>query len=286
MALSATHSLLASYGERAVSRLAAEAWLRPASRAVDEAAARAVGGIFRLFLPAGDAADVARRTVETIHTAAGMTRDRWYATRHAEAVQYLTSRGLDPQRAWWAAVALLGHWAHETGHGRHETDYALGNIRANASWRGLVHLLQGDDDRAPAPYRAYASLREGVADNASLAVDGARYAPAFRALLASWGRGPFVVTSSNRTVAFPMDVVQWYADLTRAGWHPYSEESQATYRGTVTMAAASLLAAQGAAAQGGASTTSGAGRAALAVLGGLGVAAGGYGAWRAVARRR
>ena len=156
-----------------------------------------------------------------------------------------------PALAWWVAIALLGHYAVETGWGRSEYNYALGNIRAN-NWTGPVHYLQGNDDAAPAPYRAYPTLDEGVEDNVRLATGtardgtllaGSRYQPSFLALLRSDGRGPYTVTADGRTVAFPIDAVEWYADLTRAGWHPYSDASQYTYRSTVTKVAQTVGAA-------------------------------------------
>ena len=173
-----------------------------------------------------------------VPTGRDLGREGWIRTRHAAAVRALVRRGLPPALAWWAAMALVGQWADETGWGRAEWDYALGNIRATPAWTGPVHYLQGSDDAQPAPYRAYASLDAGVEDAVRLAVDGARYAPAFHALLAS-GRagGPYVVATEGRAVAFPIDVVRWHADLTRAGWHPYSEASQDTFRSTVTRVA-------------------------------------------------
>lgn len=192
-----------------------------------------------VIAPAGD-------VVTLTHTAQGLSRQDWIRSRHAAAVAALEARSVPPELAWWAAVALMGHWANETGWGRAETDYALGNIRTSPDWTGDVHYLQGSDDAAPAPYRAYASLDEGVEDNVRLATGTnrtgelaarSRYQPAFLALLASAPGGPYVVSADGRTVAFPIDVVRWYADLTHAGWHPYSEASMQTFRGTVTRVA-------------------------------------------------
>lgn len=173
-----------------------------------------------------------------VPTGRELGRETWIRTRHAAAMRALLRRGLPPALAWWVAMALVAQWAHETGYGRAEWDYALGNIRATSAWTGPVHYLQGSDDAAPAPYRAYATLDEGAEDAVRLAVDGPRYAPAFHALLTS-GRtgGPYVVATEGRVVAFPVDVDRWHADLTRAGWHPYSEASQATFRSTVTRVA-------------------------------------------------
>ena len=170
-------------------------------------------------------------------SAAGLSREQWIQTRHAAAVDDLVRRGMDSALAWYIAMALVAHWAHETGYGNAEWDFALGNIRADAAWTGRVHYLRGADDAAPAPYRAYDSLAEGVADAVRLAVDGPRYRPAFAALLASSETGPYTTAASGRTVSLPIDAVQWYADLTRAGWHAYSEESQAIYRSTLTRVA-------------------------------------------------
>lgn len=173
-----------------------------------------------------------------VSTGRDLGREAWIRTRHAAAVRALTRRGIPTSLAWWAAMALVGQWADETGWGRAEWDYALGNIRATTAWTGPVHYLQGNDDAAPSPYRAYNSLDDGAEDAVRLAVDGPRYRPAFLALLASArARAPYVVATEGRVVAFPIDVVQWHADLTRAGWHPYSEASQTTFRSTVTRVA-------------------------------------------------
>jgi hypothetical protein len=185
-------------------------------------------------------------TIGPSRTANGLSMEDWYRTRHAAAVDALRARGLSLEDAWWVAMALVAHWAHETGHGRGESDYALGNIRATPSWAGPVHYLQGSDDLdGPRPYRAYRSLAAGVDDSVRLATgieaDGtfagsSRYRPALVKLLASKANGPYVVSADGRTGTFPLDVVEWYADLTRAGWHPYSEDSQYIFRSTVTRA--------------------------------------------------
>lgn len=169
-------------------------------------------------------------------TARGMTPAEWSRTRHAEAVRALQRRGLSLPLAWWAAMALVGHWAYETGWGRAEWDYAVGNIRATG-WSGPVHYLQGSDDAEPRPYRAYDTLADGIEDNIRLAVDNARYRPAFEGLLASQQGGPYLVRAEGREVYFPLDVAGWQGALTRAGWHPPSEASAATFRSTVTRVA-------------------------------------------------
>lgn len=210
--------------------------------AMDIVADHGWGRFERVTLPAGDVGPGTR-------TADGMTIDAWARSRHAAAVDALVARGLPAQLAWWVAVAIVGHWANEVGWGRSERDYALGNIRAGSGWGGAVHYLQGSDDPAPAPYRAYRSLADGVEDNIRLATgverDGtlaerSRYQRAFLDLVASVSDGPYVVSSGGRSVAFPVDVVAWYAALTRAGWHPYSEESMSTYRSTITRAAVAV----------------------------------------------
>lgn len=146
---------------------------------------------------------------------------------------------MNHEQAWWAAIALLGHWIREVSHGRSEHNFAVGNIRAtNAAWpNGLVHYLQGGDDAQPAPYRAYASVDAGVEDSVRLAVDGSRYRPAMQRLLASESNGPYVVSYGSRSVQFPVDVVQWYADLMNAGWHPYTDAGLDEFRSTVISAA-------------------------------------------------
>lgn len=174
-------------------------------------------------------------------TGVSLSKEDWIRTRHAAAMRAFLRRGVDASAAWYAAGALVAHWAHETGWGRAEWDFALGNIRANAGWTGLVHYLNDSNGmNPPRPYRAYATLDEGAEDAVRLAVDGPLYRPSFLALLSSAQRGPFTVQVDGRTAVLPLDAVQWYADLTRAGWHPYSEQSQYVFQSTLTRVAETM----------------------------------------------
>ena len=171
-------------------------------------------------------------------TGFSLSMDDWIHTRHAAAMRALLRRGVGETAAWYAAVALVAQWAHETGWGRAEWDYALGNIRANPGWTGLIHYLDDSGGLyAPRPYRAYATLDEGAEDAVRLVVDAPMYRPSFLALIASSIDGPFTVQADNRSVRLPMDAVQWYADITRAGWHPFSDRSQYIFQSTLTRTA-------------------------------------------------
>ena len=175
-------------------------------------------------------------TVPATYTG-GNDRTAWIRSRHAAAVEALQRRGLSYTQAWWAAVALLGHWIRETGWGRSEHQFSVGNIRATSAWNGRVQYLQGGDDAAPAPYRAYGSVAEGVENAVKLAVDSSLYRHAFQQLLASESGGPYVVNYGTKSVAFPIDAPAWYSALAHAGWHPWTAEGMAEYRGTVIAAA-------------------------------------------------
>lgn len=134
----------------------------------------------------------------------------------ADRAQWVTSRaaalqaiGLPPR----VAAALVAHYARETGWGRSEWNYALGNIR----WRGTgpAFLQQGSDDPVPRPYRAYDSLEDGVRGAVGLASSG-RYAAGWQALM-NGGRE-----------------IDWYLRLMvpapgTAGWHPYSDNALDEY---------------------------------------------------------
>lgn len=175
------------------------------------------------FLPAGAVAHV--RT-------GGINRAAWTRSRHAAAVAEFERRGLDRSTAWWVAAALVSQWARETGWGRDEWSCSEGNIRATSSWRGDTMLLQGSDDSAPAPYRAYPvepNCETGVADAIRLAVDGARYRAAYRRLVASAAGGPYVVGNATR-YAVPLDLVTWYSELMTAGWNPWTQAGLDEYR--------------------------------------------------------
>lgn len=142
----------------------------------------------------------------------GADRDAWIRTRHAALVAELERRGIG--NAWNLAMAPVAHWGDETGWGRAEYDYAIGNIR-NVGQCPLAHMLQGSDDAQPAPYCAYRSLDEGVARTLDLILrrDSRRdYLTAFE-YLQSTG-----------------DPVGWFERLLRAGWHPWSQASVDSFR--------------------------------------------------------
>jgi hypothetical protein len=105
------------------------------------------------------------------------------------------------------AAALLAHYTRETGWGRSEHNFSLGNIR----WTGMgpAFYQQGADDPAPRPYRAYDSAEEGARDAVRLASSG-RYAAGWQRLTAGGSEA------------------EWYSRLMQpvdgvAGWHPYSD---------------------------------------------------------------
>jgi len=105
------------------------------------------------------------------------------------------------------AAALLAHYTRETGWGRSEHNYSLGNIRWTGA--GPAFYQQGADDPQPRPYRAYDSAEEGARDAVRLASSG-RYAAGWQRLLAG---GP---------------EAEWYSRLMQpadgvGGWHPYSD---------------------------------------------------------------
>ena len=160
-------------------------------------------------------------------------RVEYHRKVHAACVRVLLGEGLDAAAAWWVAVALVSHWARETGHGRAMYAYNVGNMRA-ANWGGAVVLLQGGDDAAPSPYRAYDSLDDGVRDTLRL-LHARRYAAAWAALVASDGRGPYTITYGAQTASLRVDAAGWYRAIMIAGWHPYSDAVLREYGGVVLM---------------------------------------------------
>ena len=113
-----------------------------------------------------------------------------------------------------SAAALLAHYAVETGWGRNEHNYALGNIRWTSSVGGPAFYQQGGDDAVPRPYRAFNSLEDGARAVLALA-SGGRYSTAWQAL----------------QVGAPE--TEWYSRLMVAGWHPYSDSGLETYAGVL-----------------------------------------------------
>lgn len=172
------------------------------------------------------------QVVRAVRTGGGLSRDAWVRSRHGAAYNVLLDRGLEPSLAWWVAATLVAQWVRETGGGRNEWGCSEGNIRATASWDGAVQYLQGGDDATEAPYRAYPTepnCETGVADAIRLAIDGRLYHPAYLRLLASANGGPYAVGAS-RQYAVPIDSVQWYANVMRAGWNPYTQAGLDEYR--------------------------------------------------------
>ena len=136
-------------------------------------------------------------------------RNAWITTRHAALVSELQRIGV--HNAWQAASAIQAHWADETGWGRAEYGYNIGNIRASGSACSSAHLLQGSDDTTPRPYCDYPTLAAGVAATVAL-LRHPRYATAWSYLLAT-GDGP-----------------GYFDRLLRAGWHAWSQASLDAYR--------------------------------------------------------
>lgn len=111
------------------------------------------------------------------------------------------------------AAALLANAVLETGWGRSEKNYALGNARWTGS--GPAFYQQGSDDPVPRPYRAYDSLEQGARAYVEKATTG-RYAAGWQRL-SQGGSG-----------------AEWYSYLLVpadgvAGWHGYSDASLDTY---------------------------------------------------------
>lgn len=150
-------------------------------------------------------------------------RRAWVRSRHRELVAVLRRRlGVPLGRAWWAAVAILTHWALESGWGKSEWNYNVGNIRADERCGSAgSHLLQGGDDGHPRPYRAYRTMEDGVGDTFELLLKR-RYARVTFELLGVLDVG---------------DAVAYYRDLMHAGWHPYSDAALTQYRGVYTTVA-------------------------------------------------
>ncbi len=87
------------------------------------------------------------RTVPTSRTG-GTDQTAWTRTRTA-ALQAL---GVDLQ----TAVSVVAHWARETGWGRAEYNFNIGNIKDTAAWTGAAQVLPDG-----LVYRAYADLGSG-----------------------------------------------------------------------------------------------------------------------------
>lgn len=122
------------------------------------------------------------------------TRSRYDALRSAMAA-------VDDRNVYRdaAAAAIVAHWARETGWGRAEWNFNVGNIKAFNNWTGLYQRLADG-----LLYRAYPDIGSGIADTLTL-LRSSRYRAAWDYLLSTGdGRG-------------------WYDRLMHAGWHPWSE---------------------------------------------------------------
>lgn len=148
--------------------------------------------------------------VSAQHTGGADAR-AWTVSRFAALRDFLAARGLDAARAAAVAAAVVAHWARETGWGRSEWLYNVGNIKAFRGWTGLYQVLPDG-----LSYRAYQSLRDGVADTVAL-LESPRYRAAWDQLAADG------------------DGARWYDAIMRAGWHPWAQESLDEYRAVRAM---------------------------------------------------
>lgn len=122
----------------------------------------------------------------------------WTRSRYAAAVSVLRALGLDDATARRVAIALVAQWARETGWGRAEWGFNVGNIKAS-NWAGDYHRLSDGSY-----YRSHATIEDGVRDAINLHRN-ARYGEAFNYLVSSG------------------DPVGWYDRIMRAGYHPWSQ---------------------------------------------------------------
>jgi hypothetical protein len=131
----------------------------------------------------------------------GWALSRWRALR-----ALLVADGMPDAVARRVAAAVVAHWARETGNGRAEWGYNVGNIKAyQGQWDGPWHRLSDGLD-----YRAYDALDAGIRDTLRLLRSG-RYRGAWSYLVdGGTDRG-------------------WYDRLMRAGWHPWSSRALTEY---------------------------------------------------------
>jgi hypothetical protein len=119
---------------------------------------------------------------------------------------------------------MVAQWTRETGHGRAEWWFNVGNIKGRGTpvpdgergWHGVVQRLA--DGKV---YRAYDSVEDGIEDWLRL-MEGPRaqgraglYTEAWRYLVKS-GDGP-----------------GWYARVLRAGYSPYSDGAVREFKDVV-----------------------------------------------------
>lgn len=128
----------------------------------------------------------------------GRDAHAWTRSRYAAAVAALRALGLDDATARRVAIALVAQWARETGWGRAEWGFNVGNVKAS-NWAGDYHRLSDGSY-----YRSHATLEDGVRDAINLH-RSSRYRDAFNYLVSSG------------------DPVGWYDRIMRAGYHPWSQ---------------------------------------------------------------
>lgn len=133
----------------------------------------------------------------------GTDQGAWTRSRYASLVSALRAEGI--AYAEEIAADIVAHWARETGWGRSEWRFNIGNIKDTAAWRGDGQTLPDG-----LHYRAYADLDSGVRDTLAL-LRATRYQGAWRYELQTH------------------DGLGWYDQLMRAGWHPWSQNALTEY---------------------------------------------------------
>lgn len=152
--------------------------------------------------------------VPRFHTTPG--RDAWLRTRR-EALRAALARRYPADVAARVSLDMLAQLYRETGAGRAEWNFNAGNIKCSGvpdpphlpGWHNQCH------DLARFRYRSYGTLVDGIADYVDL-LHASRYKPALRGLI----ERPASIESS----------VRWYAETERAGYNPWSAQSEREYR--------------------------------------------------------
>lgn len=140
----------------------------------------------------------------TVQRTGETDRDAYYLNRYWALVNVLNGAGYPMRVAGLMARMVLPQLVRETGTGRYEWNYNIGNIKGSTRW-GQHRLTDGQY------YRSYPTLVAGVADYLRLISTG-RYRAAWDGAL------------SGRT-----NGAQWYAALMNAGYNPYSDEGLAEW---------------------------------------------------------
>lgn len=151
-------------------------------------------------------------------------RASWARRWIAALGQEYQRRGIDPDRARFAAIANVAHLAREAGWGRAEYNHAPGNAKCQGAvdppgqgWEGACHRLPDGQW-----YRAFADDGAFARDYVDLTVD--RYREAWAIL----SREPTTIETA----------VRWYGALMRGGYHPWSQGAEDEYRRIVASVAA------------------------------------------------